>query len=61
MIAKSKYTTKLAALVNEFPDVVELLNGTAANYTGKHVLNGLGPTWYSLHVARDSSTCFVFF
>lgn len=33
LIAESKYTTKLAALVNEFPDVVELLNGTAANYT----------------------------
>lgn len=33
LITKSKYTTKLAALVNEFPDVVELLNGTAANYT----------------------------
>lgn len=33
LIAKSNYTTKLAALVNEYPDLVELLNGTAANYT----------------------------
>ncbi|KAL6721906.1 hypothetical protein ACLMJK_001011 [Lecanora helva] len=33
LIANSKYTTKLAALVNEYPDVVEILNGTAANYT----------------------------
>ena len=33
MIAGSKYTTKLAALINEFPGLVELLNGTAANYT----------------------------
>ena len=36
LIAESKYTTKLAALVNEYPDVVELLNGTAANYTGEY-------------------------
>jgi uncharacterized surface protein with fasciclin (FAS1) repeats len=33
LIAGSKYTTKLAALINEFPDLVEVLNGTAANYT----------------------------
>ena len=33
LIAKSKYTTKLASLINEYPDLVELLNGTAANYT----------------------------
>lgn len=33
LIAKSKYTTKLAKLINEYPDVVDLLNGTAANYT----------------------------
>ena len=33
LIAKSKYTTKLAALINEYEDLVELLNGTAANYT----------------------------
>jgi putative heme iron utilization protein len=33
LIAKSKYTTKLAALINEYDDLVELLNGTAANYT----------------------------
>ena len=33
LITTSKYTTKLAALINEYPDVVELLNGTAANYT----------------------------
>ena len=34
LISKSKYTTKLAALINEYEDVVELLNGTAANYSG---------------------------
>ncbi|MCJ1311271.1 hypothetical protein MMC25_004942 [Agyrium rufum] len=33
LIASSKYTTKLAGLVDEFPDLVQLLNGTAANYT----------------------------
>ena len=33
LIAKSKYTTKLAAAINEFPDLVDLLNGTKANYT----------------------------
>ena len=33
LIAKSKYTTKLAALINEYEDLVMLLNGTAANYT----------------------------
>lgn len=33
LIAKSKYTTKLAKLINEYPDLVETLNGTAANYT----------------------------
>ena len=33
LIAESKYTTKLAALVNEYDDLVDLLNGTAANYT----------------------------
>ena len=33
LIASSKYTTKLAALVNEYPDLVTLLNGTLANYT----------------------------
>ncbi|KIX09475.1 uncharacterized protein Z518_00555 [Rhinocladiella mackenziei CBS 650.93] len=33
MISKSKYTTKLAAAINEFPDLVDLLNGTKANYT----------------------------
>lgn len=33
LIASSKYTTKLAKLINEYPDLVELLNGTAANYT----------------------------
>ena len=33
LIAKSKYTTKLAALINEYEDLVELLNGTAANFT----------------------------
>ena len=33
LIAKSKYTTKLAEAISEFPDLVQLLNGTAANYT----------------------------
>jgi len=33
LIAGSKYTTKLAKLINEYPDIVDLLNGTAANYT----------------------------
>lgn len=33
LIAGSKYTTKLAKLVNEYPDLVDALNGTAANYT----------------------------
>ena len=33
LIAKSKYTTKLAALINEYEDLVQLLNGTSANFT----------------------------
>ncbi|KAI4140210.1 MAG: hypothetical protein LQ341_003931 [Variospora aurantia] len=33
LIASSKYTTKLAAAINEFPDLVTLLNGTLADYT----------------------------
>jgi uncharacterized surface protein with fasciclin (FAS1) repeats len=33
LIAGSKYTTKLTELINKFPDLVETLNGTAANYT----------------------------
>ena len=33
LISKSKYTTKLAALISEYEDIVELLNGTAANYS----------------------------
>ena len=33
LIAKSNYTTKLAAAINEFPDLVKLLNGTTANFT----------------------------
>lgn len=33
LISKSKYTTKLAAAIDEFPDLVKLLNGTKANYT----------------------------
>ena len=33
LIAESKYTTKLAKLINEYPDLVKTLNGTAANYT----------------------------
>ena len=33
LITESKYTTKLAALINEYDDIVELLNGTTANFT----------------------------
>ena len=33
LISESKYTTKLAGLINEYDDLVQLLNGTAANYT----------------------------
>ena len=33
IIAKSKYTTKLAALIDEYDDVVKLLNSTEANFT----------------------------
>lgn len=33
LIAESKYTTKLASLINEYDDLVELLNGTTANFT----------------------------
>jgi uncharacterized surface protein with fasciclin (FAS1) repeats len=33
LISKSKYTTKLAKAINEFDDLVELLNGTTANFT----------------------------
>jgi len=33
LIAGSKYTTRLAKLIDKFPDLVETLNGTKANYT----------------------------
>lgn len=33
LINESKYTTKLAELINEYDDIVKLLNGTKANYT----------------------------
>ncbi|KAL0260539.1 hypothetical protein SLS55_004228 [Diplodia seriata] len=33
LIAKSKYTTKLAKLINDDPELVKLLNGTTANFT----------------------------
>lgn len=33
LISKSKYTTKLAKAIDEFPDLVDLLNGTTANFT----------------------------
>lgn len=33
LISKSKYTTKLAKLIDEYDDLVETLNGTNANYT----------------------------
>ena len=33
LISESKYTTKLAKLISEYDDIVDVLNGTAANYT----------------------------
>jgi uncharacterized surface protein with fasciclin (FAS1) repeats len=33
LISTSKYTTKLAKLINEYDDLIEILNGTKANYT----------------------------
>jgi uncharacterized surface protein with fasciclin (FAS1) repeats len=33
LINKSKYTTKLAKVINEYPELIELLNGTKSNYT----------------------------
>lgn len=33
LISSSKYTTKLAKLISEFDDLVDILNGTSANYT----------------------------
>ncbi|CBX93047.1 hypothetical protein LEMA_P039480.1 [Plenodomus lingam JN3] len=33
LINESKYTTKLAKLINEYDDLVQLLNSTKANYT----------------------------
>lgn len=33
LISKSKYTTKLAKLIDEFPDLVDKLNSTKSNYT----------------------------
>ena len=33
LISSSEYTTRLTALVDEYDDLVQLLNGTAANYT----------------------------
>lgn len=33
LISSSKHTTKLAKLIDEYPDLVKALNGTAANYT----------------------------
>jgi uncharacterized surface protein with fasciclin (FAS1) repeats len=33
LITSSKYTTKFAQLIDEYPDLVKTLNGTAANYT----------------------------
>jgi uncharacterized surface protein with fasciclin (FAS1) repeats len=33
LIAESKHTTILAKLINEYPDLVDTLNSTAANYT----------------------------
>ena len=33
LIAGSKYTTQLAKMIDQYPDLVKALNGTAANYT----------------------------
>ena len=33
LISESKYTTKLAKLLDDYPDLVKTLNGTKANYT----------------------------
>lgn len=33
LISKSKYTTKLAKLISEYDDLVDLLNGTTSNFT----------------------------
>lgn len=33
LISKSEYTTKLASIIDEYPDIVTLLNGTNTNYT----------------------------
>ncbi|KAM3075423.1 hypothetical protein ACMFMF_006096 [Clarireedia jacksonii] len=33
LISSSKYTTKFAKLIDQFPDIVDLLNSTKANYT----------------------------
>ena len=33
LISESKYTTKLTKLIDEYDDIVDVLNGTAANYT----------------------------
>lgn len=39
LIANSKYTTKLAKLVNDFPDLVEKLNSTQANYVSPTIFS----------------------
>lgn len=33
LISKSEYTTKLASIIDQYPDIVTLLNGTNTNYT----------------------------
>lgn len=33
LISRSEYTTKLALIIDEYPDIVALLNGTNTNYT----------------------------
>ncbi|KAF2149485.1 FAS1 domain-containing protein [Myriangium duriaei CBS 260.36] len=33
LISESKYTTKLAKLISDYDDLVDILNGTKANYT----------------------------
>jgi len=33
LISESKYTTKLAKLLDDYPDLIKTLNSTEANYT----------------------------
>lgn len=56
LISKSKYTTKLAALISEYEDIVELLNGTAANYSLSSSQSDR-PIYAKLNANRCASSC----